>query len=72
MVVSLWDNLEFWDFDDFCSRASFRDAMPSTLRLPRPQRGLAMTQNWNASPLLHRFKLLKQHMRGFYDLGQTR
>ena len=40
----------------FCDRASFfvshsraspRDALPSALRLPRPQCGLAMTQNWN-------------------------
>ena len=28
-----------------CSRASLRDAIPQTLRLPRPRCGLAMTQN---------------------------
>ena len=30
-----------------CSRASPRDSMPSTLRLPRPRCGLAMTRNWD-------------------------
>ena len=45
MVVSLWDGSKFRDFIVSCSRASFRDAIPKTLRLPRPLCGLAMTRN---------------------------
>ena len=47
MAVSLRDESEFWNSAGSCSRASSRDAMPLALRLPRPQSGLAMTQNWS-------------------------
>ena len=47
VVVSLRDGSEFGDSVVFCSRASLRDSTSITLRLPRPQGGLAMTRNWN-------------------------
>ncbi len=47
MAVSLRDESEFWNSAGSCYRASSRDAMPLALRLPRPQSGLAMTQNWS-------------------------
>ena len=47
MAVSLRDESEFWNSAGSCYRASSRDAMPLALRLPRPQGGLAMTQNWS-------------------------
>ena len=37
------------------SRASLRDAMPLTLRLPRPRCGLAMTKNWQALGKTYQF-----------------
>ena len=42
--VSLCDKLKIRDSVVSCSRASVRDAIPSALRLPRPQCGLAMTR----------------------------
>ena len=45
--VSLRDGSKIRDFVVFCHRASPRDAIPSALRLPRPQSGLAMTRNWS-------------------------
>ncbi len=47
VAVSLRDRLKFLDFVVFCPRTLPRDAIPSTLRLPRPQCGLAMTRNWD-------------------------
>ena len=47
MAVSLRDESEFWNSAGSCYRASSRNAMPVALRLPRPQGGLAMTQNWS-------------------------
>ena len=44
---SLRDRLKFLDFVVFCPRTLPRDAIPSTLRLPRPRCGLAMTRNWD-------------------------
>ena len=46
VVVSLRVDSKFGDSVVFRSRALLRDAIPSALRLPRPQGGLAMTQKW--------------------------
>ena len=46
VVVSLRDDSKFGDSVVFRSHASLRDSTPITLRLPRPQGGLAMTQKW--------------------------
>ena len=43
--VSLRDGSKIRDSVVSCCRASLRDAIPQTLRLPRPRCGLAMTQN---------------------------
>ena len=43
-MVLLRDESKFGNFIVFCSHASLRDAIPITLRLPRPPCGLAMTK----------------------------
>ena len=53
-----------------CSRASPRDAIPSTLRLPRPRGGLAMTRNWdvfclNQAPFCQMQSLSIESLRRF-------
>ena len=47
VVAPLRDRSKLGHFIVFRSRASPRDALPSTLRLPRPRCGLAMTQIWS-------------------------
>ena len=46
-----------------CCRASLRDAIPKTLRLPRPRRGLAMTRLVSLMVLWHGFQNEKFEIR---------
>ena len=76
--LKIWNETELWPtgrssvfslpsrkivYSAPCCRASLRDAIPITLRLPRPRRGLAMTRLVSFMVLWHGFQNEKFEIR---------